>query len=507
MSRGPTRAWLAAALGGLLALPLAGAAPALATADDAPRTAARPDGPGAPPLRDPDDLRELLTERIDERQPAEPVHVDVAGRPLSLVGEYEMELAFDEDLELGDGGAEDDRVGMDQDLQLEVYYSPTDDVALFFEGELSWEKELHDHVGSKDSDSFVQRGETWLYLARAAGSPIDVELGRVNFEDWRRWWWDEELDALRVSHRGETFFATLAVAQELLPTRSDRDFVDPEHEDVLRLVGESSWRWRPDHRIGLFALHQDDHSATERPGELVRSEREDESDATLTWVGLRAQGEWGLGAPGRLAYWLDGAAVRGRDREVAYAEPSHGRSRVVDVSRRDVRGFAFDGGVTWTLPIALSPRLTLGYAVGSGGPGEGTDRSFRQTGIHDNEAGFGGVRRFSQYGEALDPELSNLQVVSAAVGVSLLRSSSVDLVYHHYRQVEASAQLRNARIEGELDGERRDVGHAVDLVLALEEWRHVEIDLIGSVFRSGAAWRDQRAAWTHRLAAAVRVNF
>jgi hypothetical protein len=492
----------AALVGSLLQLAAGGVAlPARAAAPV--RTAARPDGPGAEPLRDPDDLREVLTERVDERRPAEPIQIDVAGRPLAFVGEYELELAFDRDLELEEGGPEDDLGAADQDLQLEVYYSPAEDVALFFEGELSWEQELHDDLGPKDSDFFVQRGESWLYLRRVAGSRLDLELGRVNFEDWRRWWWDEELDALRVSFRSEALFTALAVGQELLPTRSDQGFVDPEQKDVLRVLGESAWSWRPSHRLGLFFLHQNDYSSSQQPGQRVKRDRQDESDARLTWLGVRALGESGLGGVGRLRYWLDAAGVRGRDEEVLYEA-----SVVESARRRDVRGWAADAGLTWILPAPLSPRLTLGYAIGSGSDADaGTDRSFRQTGIHDNEGGFGGVRRFSQYGEGLDPELSNLQIVSAAFGISLLRRSSLDLVYHHYRQLDASPLLRNARLENELDGQHTEVGHGLDLVLALEEWRHVELDVIGSVFRGGEAFGDARGEWTWRLAGALRVNF
>jgi hypothetical protein len=477
------------------ALPAAAAEPV--------RTAARPVGPGATPLRDPSDLREVLTERVDQRRPAEPIQLDVGGRPLALTGEYELELAFDRDLELEEGGPEDDRGAADQDLQLEVYYSPADDVAVFVEGELSWEQELHDDLGPKESDLYVQRGEMWLYLSRVAGTGFDFELGRVNFEDWRRWWWDEELDALRVSYRSEAVFAALAVNQELLPTRSDQDFVDPEQEDVFRVLAESSWSYRPNHRLGLFFLHQDDHSSTPAPGRRVSHDRQDESDATLTWLGLRALGERGLGTAGSVVYWLDAAGVRGRDESVEFEAGVTG-----DSERRDVRGWAVDAGLTWTLPVPTSPRLSLGYAVGSGGEADaGTDRSFRQTGIQDNEGGFGGVRRFSQYGEALDPELSNLQIASVAVGISVLRSSSLDLVYHHYRQVESSPLLRNARLENELDGAHTDVGNGFDLVLALEEWRRVELDLIGSAFRGGDAFGAARGEWTWRAAAALRVNF
>ena len=151
-------------------------------------------------------------------------------------------------------------------------------------------------------------------------------------------------------------------------------------------------------------------------------------------------------------------------------------------------------GLAWILPMAFEPRLFAGYAFGSGDRTleEGTDHSFRQTGIEANEAGFGGVERFAHYGVLLDPELSNLQVLTVGAGLSLLRSSSLDLVYHYYRLDEPALFLRDARLEATLTGEHRDLGHGVDLVLALEEWERLEFELIGSAFRPGRAFGKDR---------------
>ena len=41
----------------------------------------------------------------------------------------------------------------------------------------------------------------------------------------------------------------------------------------------------------------------------------------------------------------------------------------------------------------------------------------------------------------LDPELSNLSIVTVGAGVELLRSSSLDLVYHYYRLVEPADSI------------------------------------------------------------------
>jgi hypothetical protein len=72
--------------------------------------------------------------------------------------------------------------------------------------------------------------------------------------------------------------------------------------------------------------------------------------------------------------------------------------------------------------------------------------------------------------------------------VDLFESSSIELVYHYYRQDEAAATLRESRLKATADGSNPDLGHEIDLIVGLEEWEHIEIELVGSIFRAGSAF-------------------
>ena len=96
----------------------------------------------------------------------------------------------------------------------------------------------------------------------------------------------------------------------------------------------------------------------------------------------------------------------------------------------------------------------------------------------------------------LDPELSNLTIVTVGIGRALLTSSSLDLVYHAYRQTEPAASLRHARLEAGLTGQDRRIGQGLDLVLAVEESDRVEFELTASAFRAGEAWGVRHGEWT-----------
>jgi hypothetical protein len=460
---------------------------------------------------DPGDvLRERLTEREDKRRPAEPFEVDLLGRPLVVGGEYEIELLPTRRRLVGDdGGANRDRLLLAQGLEVEAFYSFGTPLSLFAQVRGAWEKDLLPETFEEVSDLFVERGEMWLYSERIGGTRFSADVGRLDFEDDRRWWWDEELDAARLLYEADDWEIAVALAYELGPARSGFDAVEPDHDRVLRVIGEASFDWRDGHSAQLFLLHASDRSSREAIGEVVAVEEEDDSDATLTWIGARATGIAALRRGGHLGYWLDTAFVAGEE-EVAEIEPvSRSRSAVVGRGRSDVRGFAIDAGIEWFPEARLEPRFFAGYAIGSGDsdPGSGGDHSFQQTRLEANEAGFGGVERYAQYGFALDPELSNLGVLTLGAGIALGRSSSLDLVYHHYVQLAPADELRDAALELEPTGRSRGVGQGLDLVLAIEEWERFELELIGSAFRGGRALGDEQGSFSAAGLVALRIAF
>ena len=491
---------------GALALALAAGAPP-ARAEPAP---GEPEAGGeAEPEVERDDPWQRLTEREDKRRPLVPFHVDVAGRPLTLGGEWELELAGLRRWVLRESSRKPDRLLLEQGLDLEAFYGIGHGLSLFSQIRLAQEEDLLHDTFEPVSDYYVERGEMWVYAEDIAGSNLNFDVGRLHFEDERRWWWDDELDAVRLGYETETFEVVLAAARELASDRSDQSHVDPEQERVLRLIGEAGWDWHPNHSAELFLLYQDDHSPRETLGEVVSAAREDDSDARLTWLGARAMGVIPIGTRGYLGYWLDAGGVFGEERLVDYDELPAGQSVVADVLRQDVRGWGLDVGASWIFELSWEPRVFAGYATGSGDatPESGADRSYRQTGVEANEAGFGGVERFPSYGLVLDPELSNLSIVTVGAGIELLRSSSLDLVYHYYRLVEPADSLRDAGLEAELDGDHRSLGHGFDLVLALEEWERVELDLALAAFRTDRAFGQERGEWSWGGFFAARFAF
>jgi len=452
------------------------------------------------------DRRRRLTERPDEVRPGKQLAIPLFGRSLVIGGQLETKLDFDRNRELE--SPEDERARLIPTAELELFYPVSETVSLFAEVKYTYEWHFHRDDGRQSSEHRPLRGETWIQAEDPWGSGLGAQVGRQNFRDERKWWWDRNLDALRVSLERPGLHAEVAVAEELAPEDPFADFVPPDGDDVFRILASASWRYAKRHELEVFALHANDHSRTESVGRVLDAEREDESDADLTWVGARALGRLGVGIFGDLHYWGGGAFVTGEESTVDFDALEPGRSRVDSVVTRDVSGWALDVGLTWETDLSLvaRPSLTLGYAIGSGDEEPRGGGAFRQTGLQRNDGKFQGVNAFRYYGELLDPELSNLHVTTTALGHPFLESSSVELVYHYYRQVQAAEGL-SSRIKASPDGRNPSIGHELDLVLGFEEWERRRVELVGSVFRAGAAYGERRGELAFGAGFEVEIAF
>jgi alginate production protein len=180
-----------------------------------------------------------------------------------------------------------------------------------------------------------------------------------------------------------------------------------------------------------------------------------------------------------------------------------------DGSKR-IRGWAVDLGGTYEFQVGPKPALTLGFAFGSGdrNPDDGTDGGFRQTGLQDNESDFGGAADFKYYGEVLDPELSNLAILTAGIGIRPSEKFSMDLVYHYYLQHQAAPALRNAGIDAEPSGRSRRLGSGVDLVVGFQGiWDHLDARLGVGYFVPGAAFPEAIGGGAWVVRAEVQFRF
>lgn len=434
--------------------------------------------------------RRRLTELEDDERPDREIASRLFGRPLIVGGGYNLAARFDGDLR-PDNDLDEARSRQRQELELEFFYQAGAKVSLFVEARVAYQSELETlGEGSSDSKVSLRAGEVWLHWDEIGDSAWSLQIGRQTMRDRRRWWWSGKLDALRLLYDRGPVELELAVAETFRPLETEQPFVDPEDEDVVRALGSFSWRYGRRHWLEFFALAHRDRSETPLAGEVLTTGELDRNDAELDWFGMRMRGDRRWGRGGSFGYWGDAGLVQGRETLIDFDDIGGDRIVVDGLSERQVRGWGIDLGMTWRASGGGAPALTLGYALGSGDrePGDLQDRSFRQSGLESNSGRFRGVHGFRYYGELLQPELSNMEILTLATGFRFLRSSSIEVVSHRYRQVEPTPFLRGTRFRSRPDGVSRELGTELDLVLGIQEWQHARFRLFGSAFWPGSAF-------------------
>jgi len=433
-------------------------------------------------------------QRPDESRSDTPLTTTLFGRPVELGLSYEVsqERRLNHDL---DKRVLRDRDVLEHELKLDARWRTSASSSVFVQGVALAERRTARRDGSVQSAHSFERGQTWVLLEGLGGQPVSVQLGRIALVDARSWWWDEDLDAARLSLATGAWKLDTGVAREVARVSSALPGIEPSAQGITRWFGDASVNWAPAHTLGVVWLLADDRSGAPAAGTLFEEGREDEQDARLRWWGLRASGEVRNAAGHRFSYHANAALVRGRVTRTAFSDAPAGQRVAGTSTERRVRGQAWDAGLQWRLPGSARPTFSIAAAQGSGGDdGAAEDHNFQQTGLHENKGRVGGVKRVRYYGELLNPELSNLRITTLGFGLRVLPRSSLELLAHRYRQQVASTRLAGARPSEHPLGLDRDIGREVDLVLALREVRWFELVLKLSRFTPGKAYAVDRRA-------------
>lgn len=389
----------------------------------------------------------------------------VAREKLDLETTIEAKINFQDNRDLDD--SKDDFLSfLDPTLTVEALYEASSYFEIFTELEATKRINLDhgDDISSPANDDELNLKQLYFDVKDLPAGGLTLRVGRQEFEDTREWLYDEELDAVRVFYEHLNWSAELSASRQLVFRENllSNDSYD-EHRNYYMAYG--TYKPFKDHEFNAYTILVDDRDA---------------SDAQLHF-GLRSRGHF----LDTLAYWVDLGAVHGEDGDA------------------DIRGYGFDAGLTYTFDTKLSPALTVGYAFGSGDSDreDSVDRNFRQTGIQDNTGRFSGVEDVQLYGETLDPELSNIGLLTLGLGIRPTEKSSVEVIYHHYRQDEpVAAELRNAWIRAETEGKNRELGQAIDIVIGFQEVHNLQLYAKYGLFFPGDAFPESaEQAYTFQI--------
>lgn len=195
-----------------------------------------------------------------------------------------------------------------------------------------------------------------------------------------------------------------------------------------------------------------------------------------------------------LHYWLNAAVRNGREERKS--------------GKRTLGGHAMDAGITWSLKSRFNSSFTVGYARGSGDTDVSDSRNdtFRQSGLHSNKFRLNGRNRFRYLGEVVDPELSNINILTVGAGMKLSKRWELDIAFHRYAQLQVEDRLRGSDIDFDPAGIDVELGDEMDVVLGYQHKKGLEVQGLMGVFKPGSAFENAEDApdplkdiWVTRL--------
>ena len=388
-------------------------------------------------------------------------------------------------LTLGADRREDLLIVEEFEFEFALEYLVSTDLYLFFTGALIDETDTIESAGIEESLSGLELRE--FGVGYYFGDSVDslFRVGRTEFVSASEWWiwWDEELDTIRLDSAYRDFETLIALAENLVPENTAEDYIDPEIDNLRRILFSHAWEPAPGNALILYLLNQENRSDPYSIGDVVDYDRLLEVDEDLTWAGLSFIGGHRFENAGEFSLEAHVARVVGDETIYEFGDPENGFAELEERTERDVDGSGYGFLLGWTPPVLDKVSLYLGNARGAGDPDpeDSTDRSYRSTGLEgDNES----------FGELYQPELSNIDIDIAGVAWRINDETELALLGYRYRQVELAEEMRDVSIQIDPTGESRDLGREIDLVLTIETDNGLELALIAAEFYAGRAYGD-----------------
>jgi alginate production protein len=389
------------------------------------------------------------------------------GRNLALAGEIRLksEVFDNEDLD-EDGGEREVVPEVFGILGLAARWGP-----LFAYAEVTAEREfvLDSEDSFAEGNSDVRLSEVYFEV-RGVGDPrISIAFGRQKFDEEREWHYDtKDLDAVRLLADFRPVSVDASISRNLFnQSRNVRE------QETTNVIVNARYSFKTDMALEGYRVDRQDRTPLNDSPRIL---------------GLRL-----IGRPGPFEMWFDLAREGG---ERGRLDPLTG-----NVVVRPIDAHALDAGLVYRPRWRLDPTFVVSYALASGEGDDvldldpedqavADDGTFRQSGLQRNRGKFNGVVSFRYYGEVLDPELTNLGVLSMGVGLRPLRAFSLDLLYHHYEQDESSRVNYEFDVDGDPLGLDPDIGDELDLILGYEPSRRFELRFTAGRFRPGRAFDE-----------------
>jgi hypothetical protein len=407
-----------------------------------------------------------------------------------------------DNLSLGDDPRVEKLTEEEYELELALDYTVNDNVYFFLVAGLVDETETVKPVGEKDEANGLERKQMGVGVYFGEEIDSDFILGRREFVSASEWWiwWDEELDAISLDSAYGNFETLIGVAEEQWEESTDDDFVDPEIDDVLRIIASLSWEFATGQSLNFYYLDQQDNSDSHNIGDSEDFDESDEADGDLTWTGVSYLGEFEFDRVGEIEIELHYSWVTGHETFYEFDDPEDGKVVVDDKGHARVSAEAQSYLLSWT-PAQLGDwSFIVGRAQGDGDSNldDGRDESYRQNDLQGDA---------DVFGELYQPEISNM--VGQAFGIEWEAYDGVEiaLMHYDYEQDKRSDEIADVTIEVDPTGLSSDLGKEIDLIVTIEAYDSLELVFIAAQFEAGRAYGSNEGETSNFVSFEIEYEF
>ncbi|MEA3521757.1 MAG: alginate export family protein [Campylobacterota bacterium] len=339
--------------------------------------------------------------------------------------------------------------------------------------------EYIDFTGNNESNMYLELKRLSLEIPSLFYTPISTKIGRMSFKDKRTWWYDNELDMLKLFHNETLLSWDLSAGGRLSDEKANAGNQRVSLEGSQYLIAHLDYHYYYKHHFEVFAMHEDNGQDKDPIGQRYSLTDKIKAYSQLSWLALRSYGTFN----NTIEYWGDIAYVNGNIQNLNYAN-----AIVVSADDISTSGFGIDVGALYK---ADTFGFGFGLAHGSGDDDSKDSQSlFLQPSISNNKSSILGTTRYRYYGEMLDPQLSNINILSLYGGLQIYKDLWVEGNYHNYTQHTPSKQLRSSSLIIATNGIDKDVGQEVDMILGGKFDNKSEVQLILSGFFGGDAFKN-----------------
>lgn len=373
--------------------------------------------------------------------------------------------------------------------------------------------DVSDEIGGTETDGFFALREAWLdYNGLTAYPGESIRFGRERLKEGTGTWWDDDITLVRWIFDTTLLDTTVGIADKMSEARTDVNELPKEEQDIARFFASTRWQWRKDHYLTFLTTHAERYGNRNDLAPDSESGTPERVPESLTWVGIRAdQGYFDWHSRSPVQYLASFGAVAGTD---ALLTEDPGATNGFTREERDVSGWAADLGLR--AQLVESPRWVVGMhgAVASGGDQPGKSDAFRQTQMESNRSRFTGTRsQVARFGEAVQPEWSNLKVATVYTALTDRDWWAANLLYHKYWLSDVAGTVNSDLVEPGFTGTSDDLGESIDMVLGYYgsrdtgTWSDIDARIRAGVFFPGDAYGDDADSARHRVVLDVTKRF